>query len=155
MEPRRVLHSFHSVSVEQLHVWDCCVITGKIVDRDTERFFVFLQKNRFRRTHSLTHYFLLLWVFHQVVFRSFVALWVVDRWTWAFLVYINVIFLFRWMNIQLKPTKIGLHLHWLCCRPGFLPPWLVFDLNLRPRWTRWILPCIMLMRYQHPVVACT
>lgn len=60
------LHSFHSVSVEQLHVWDCCVITVKIVDRDNVWFFVFLKKNRFRRTHSLTHYSVLLWVFHQV-----------------------------------------------------------------------------------------
>lgn len=109
-----------------------------------------VQKNSF--VNSLFSPFVSL---SPVVFRSFVALWVVDRWTWAFLVYINVIFLFRRMNIQLKPAKIGLHLHWLCCRPGFLPPRLVFDLNLRPRWTRWILPSIMLMRYQHPVVACT
>lgn len=43
-----------------------------------------------------------------VVFRSLVVLWVVDRWTWAFLVYINLIFLFGWTNIQNKPARIGL-----------------------------------------------
>lgn len=96
------------------------------------RFCVFLcvstkepvQKNSF--VNSLFSPFVSL---SQVVFRSFVALWVVDRWTWAFLVYINVIFLFRRMNIQLKPTKIGLHLHWLYCRPGF------YHLGLSLIWT--------------------